>query len=83
MMFIVPIVGIGLSPGSGIFFVSSLLKTLENWLFSTSALALRSVNTSFPTFRSWLSVCSFPSFLMCDQKAFGFCFIESPKKSDR
>ena len=47
VMFIDPIVGIGLSPGCGIFSVSSLLKTLENWLFSSSALALSSVNTPF------------------------------------
>ena len=42
----------------------SVLKTLDNWLFSTSALALGSVNTSFPTLRSWTSVPSFLSFLM-------------------
>ena len=30
-----------------------------------------------------LSVSSFPSLLMCDQKTFGFFLIESPRKSDR
>ena len=42
----------------------SVLKTLDNWLPSTSALALGSVNTSFPTLWSWTSVPSFLSFLM-------------------
>ena len=50
-MFIVAIVGIGFSPRCGIFSVSSLLKTLENWLFSTSGTISKtraSVSSGYP-----------------------------------
>lgn len=46
----VVIVGVGFLPWSEISSVSSLFKTVENWLFNISALALRSVNTSFPPY---------------------------------
>ena len=68
----VSIVGIGFSQEPGISSIFSLLKTPENWLFSTSALALGSVNTSFPTLRSWISVPSFLVFCCVTRRPLSF-----------